>query len=666
MKRTETKLEINGVPFDNIAFKWKLYRGTEARPMVLNVGSKRWDEFRSVLNYRNNIIKIQCTDNPGTNAGVHGITIKNILCQRGFKVDNKLSKINLYDQRYDLKSYISNFDFNVKFGKSYLKGSSERSNKPATLEFALNKLITSTLNVGFIADSDVNLKSILPDSLFLSGQKLNHAIGQVLELLDYDLTIDYEGRFWIVSRSNVTDTFIPPQSSYSWLALPGFYEPTRYTPSAPKVIRAFYNKRYEMAMRNLDSKKTTTISKIKSYNLEQVFFWQGKILNLKEVSEEFSRATSAFKPKHPAEGLTNNYIQKFFTNPDFGYSSSQFCTQRKTHNPRDFDTNLEFKEAEEAEILRVQIAKSLVAVVRRDWRRFFRLKLPNNYEGMWSDLTLGKINEDGTVNNIDQAVLCNWVDFSPTPTLVNERITPNVSQLSQNNKFGLAPFKVEFDKDRLLIKLVSTGSQEDFEFQMPGELVENQVISIGSEKLKTIENNLSFQNSLLYSTYSNAKFSDNFDLEILMVGTLRHPNSSERWFDLTHKTEIEGAEREFLELPVASGLTANFTQESKTSPTNLADLESDLLRRAAKITSFYKLKREGSGTALGLKLFKDIAKPNGPIDQLTLEFGTHGPMYVGSTITVQNLAQKSIKENKAQRNKIRESQREHRGKKASN
>lgn len=620
-----TELSIAGVPVDYVPISWPMYYGVDAELVVIEQGAKRFAEFKQKLRPSGNTIKAKCIKDSGIAAVADDeIEFKKIHCIALVQHNERMMTMTLADRRWLISTFVCPFDFNVKRrnGK-YVVETAQNSTTPVTLAIALERM---SEHMGIpLTLSGVSGGQALPDNMILNGMKMHEALREILNKFQADLTVDTEGEVKIVDSSAAGGLGLPSKEGHKWLAEPSFFTKARNVLIAPTKLFFGYPQKHQMLASVGAARGSIVKGKIEKYGIEQVYNFKGKYLSLAELQNELANIGLG------EITLSENII------------ADNILTRTWKGTRLDQNAIDENEVLNVSETSRIQVARQLVAMFKRDWRRLFRLKMPTLNDGVWSNIVFGELQSDGTVK--EAAVKCTWVEFFPHPSIdkVAGAIVPFKSKWTRNHVSPPAdpaqatgdgaesPFKCTWvDQDNLIFKIDTRPPWESSDGAMIGTLDGDVQFSYHAfdYRLKTRE-----------ETFEEGNFHEDYKLEIKLVGTLRQPNDPDRYYFI----EEEGVSNEFADdesveqdVEVMNEPTANFNSSNVLM--NEQQLKDDAKRRRDVVLSRFAFLSDGDADAHGLSLLKLYKHPRGPVARLSLEFGTggRGAAFMGTRIVVRH------------------------------
>lgn len=621
---------------------WPLYRGCTAIPVLLDVPSQRWKDLQAVLKYKGNTLTWHAPINAEDPDAKDEQVISDIYCERSSARTLQETHTALYDSRYLLSKFVNPFDFNTLLdGGGYQQGTAVSANEKATVGFAVGLIGTF---VGHPIDAGRFKDIELPDGLRLAGEMMPAALDAILDSVGLDFTVTTKGAWQLASRLDSDSARLPNLDDLHWRgdALPPFVLPLVSVLSRPKTIKCPYKQRIEITVKNGDNRPAdrTTATRTErqaqiaalAYQLRQVFHVDGKYLTLAEL---------------------NTYAGEIFSEADI---AAAFMRRQVDNGPlKTIESGQGTPTQKADEAIAAARARFVWAVIHRDWRRLFKLYLPDNVrEGTWSDLNFGTITSDGSVEQqavkdgvlVNGAVSCDWSDFFAAPR--RDSVSGQVhigSRFSQNNAFGRSPFQVKWEDEPLrIVRLVGVGTDyEDGDFSIPG-----QVFNHAELKVNTIAvNGLGGANSVLISTREQVFFQNTFKIEISLVATLNAPNDETRWHTVDVDSGLKNATGDPLWLQPPDNVTANFDVNNYSTPANADELDIESKRRANIVAGRFNSNREGIGEAHGLGMLRRYDAPDGAIEKIEVCWGSVGPSTVTCKMYVANVGNEKERERKA-------------------
>ena len=610
-------ITINGVALDYTDFQWPFYRDWNARTIVVKQGLQRYEEFDKSLKRKDNKLTIK---DPST--GGKDFTVP-CYADKVRKIDDKTMYITLQDNRAALREFLCPYDFNVIFDGHYVKDTAINDKDAASLNFALKKF--RDLGVPPIKLEGNKGDEPLPDGMLLAGLKVADALQQIGNYLALDLVCDIEGNLHLVDRTSTSN--LEGMQDYDWLQLPAFLDSQAVRRATPQTIIVPYKRRIEQEVRLEDGSRFTSSGSgdIEQYQLEQVYNYRGTYYSLGEMLARVSLHNLVNITITDAQ-IADNYMGLDWKGTDLDMTS--------------------------LDAAKVETAKIVHQCIMRDWRVLFRLKLQDDRQGTWSNMSFGEIDTDqrASERNIDpaanvsrpskgswgvrpdRAVECRWTEMLMTPDI--EDLAHLIGmKFTKSHQRGFAPFAPTWENyEQQIIRLQAPYIWErGGGGRIPGFTVEQAQLKI-ADAAKVSGDLVAVTGAI---TWDKMRFETPEEISIYMVGTAEAPNAKTRYHEESIPSEVKDAQGGTLYLEVANGLTADFIYDDPTKPENKSYLEADAKLRAEALVAEYRRQNEGIGTVLGLALAIDKKFPTGMLTEYQVHWGSsHGRATISIEVTL--------------------------------
>jgi hypothetical protein len=633
---------LNGVALMQRAWSWPLYRGARAQGVAVPHTMERFAELNAVTKATGNALTFQAPDAPGIAAPTAELVVKDIVAERHVGQDKIESGLTLYDSRRLLAYKVCHFDFNMTFAASiaedgtietkYVKDTSPSPFGVADVEWAAQKIAAQFgKRIIFKAGADY----VLPERFPLSGMTCDRAMDALADEAGVDFTVDVDGNWLFVPRGAVTgeDDGLQgiTESAFPWRAAeyPAFIAAENTVAfAAPREVVVPYRRRREVIVRNTTSRRTVAAQRFLRYECEQVFSFNGKWCNYAQLNDEVEALLG-----YPAD-FTEKIVAFKIMARTWYVPSPNFAEQ--------------VGGAEQAvENTRASIIQRVVDVIRRDWRRKWRLKLEREeVEGAYTDLHFGRfateqipeldessttgIDANGTI--VDAAAKMPWVEFLARPLGTGQIMLGE--KFFIQNPYGVAPFQATWlDRERLVFELKGIDPVEQNIGMIPG-IIDPETGPQLKERVQALDNS-TVGLSVIYVDAESTEFEEAFEMEVSLIGTVRHPNDARRWYTERFQSNIPSAGIDELWLEVSEELPADFSaSQGDDVPVNHNRVYVHAQARARAAIERWRTKSDSTAGAHGLSLVKKLKNVTGAIRGLDIVCGAIAPHSVHCRISV--------------------------------
>lgn len=642
-----TRLYIDKLPLDETSapFSWPLYRGTEARKVKIYGFGPRWAEYKAFaedLKGRSATLTIRGTKLPGSGSSRLDITIPDVYVMRATRINDLLIEMDCYDSRILLTEIVGDQDFNMRFGNGYLPDTAKDSTTPHDYKSAIKAYcvrypqILARLGPACFAGIPDDLK--LESGVHLSAMLAPDPLGYLCDRAGCDLVVGLDGKWYFASREDATNDWFADLADYNWRTRPGFLALETITLRKPRTIVGYYWEHHTIRAEGVDDNST-----ISGYGPVETR------IRLEQVYLDDDNAYKSLADLLTAHSLSGKATDATLAMAFFS-DSAQGCL---LHPLDTFERKLVW------------------AIIKRDWRRLWRIVFSGGNRGGWVDWRFGKIQIDGSVE--PASVECPWVRFSRSissdrlgsfedrpwtfnnGTSATDTPAPFKAQWDDGPESGVIRLSVDNDADRLRDALPP----------LPGELYvpraagdarrTDALCIVGKQQLDNGEGQQAALRHLkLYGRedLSSAQMKTSFKIYVYLTARRFMPNDKTRWHAESNVGFSDG-DTDQVELPPSSEVQAYRTyiggdhvlidtdgrswreSDGLGKTLNYQELADDAARRAEVWKLTHCLAVTGEGTADTLNLATRLKIVNGPVQEVALN--VHGPETY-TTMSVGNLA----------------------------
>lgn len=600
-----TIVTINDLQLDESVFRFPLYRGTAARPFMLYGFAPRWQEYKSMVSGLQGSpakVSIRGSRKAGADEGVLRVEIPGIYVMRATKVNELSIELECYDARLLLAREVADTDFNMVFGDGYLPLTEHTTYKEAIQKLcARSTALTAVLSdnaFGAIPDR------ALEDNVHLSAMAAPDPLGYLCERVGVDLTRELEsGKFYFASRADATAAWFAGFENYNWRVRPGFMALETVVLQRPRTIVRYYWEHHCIRAEGTNGAATASTygPDETQISLAQVYLYQGEYYSIGELLSAIGLS---------ATEITDEQIAKAFL--------SDSAQGSPLHPVDTFQRKVAW------------------GIIRRDWRRLWRIEFTNGSTGGWDTWRFGKLNDDGSVD--PTSVECDYVEFKRVVSVPTGQSLEG--QPWTFNRDAPSPFKAVWDDgpESGVIRIVpdqGDDRMDDLIPPMPGAL---NVLRKAGSGLRTdalliaakseLENGEGAANTVRNCTLfgrediSRGRFDTGFQIFVYLTARRFMPNDNTRW----HKESTVGfADGDIAQVEIAPSAEVQCyrTFVGGTAPApepdglgavlNNLELHDDAERGADVWKTTHALSAEGHGTADTLDLAKRPRVVDGPV-----------------------------------------------------
>lgn len=604
-----TRADINGLALDMGVFKWPLYRGAVARPVMLYGFGPRWPEYKSLVNNLKGAgakVTLYGTRNAGGNRGGLTATIPEVFVYRATKVNDVQVALECYDSRFLLTQAVGDMDFNMSFGDEILEGTEYVTYKDAIQAYCLRFPFIVTRLAGTAFDSIPDHK--LEKNAHLSALVAADPLGYLCERAGCDLVVGLDGKWYFASRADADAAWFANFEDYNWLTRPGFLSLESIVTQKPRTIVPYYWEHHCIRAEGGDPASTVSSygPEATRIQLSQVYKYDGEYHSLGELCTAF--------------GLGSTFI----TDAQIARSFWSGSAQGSPLHPCDTAQR-----------------KELWEIIRRDWRRLWRIEFPSGSTGGWDQWRFGKLLEDGSIDPV--TVECKYVT---SRRIINPQPGGTIEGSPWTfNKAAPSPFKAMWDdgpeSSVIRIGVDDAGDSKDEVFPpMPGWLTVTRkagsglptdaLLIVGKDML---DNGAGETGRSLNCTIFGredvtiARFVPTFQIIIYLTARRFMPNDKTRWHAGSQVGYADG-DIDRVELPPSGEVNCYRTYVGGDAPAaasdglgavlNVTELADEDARRAEVWKLTHALSVTGEGRADTLALGMRARVVDGPVEEAVL------------------------------------------------
>lgn len=668
---------LGSEPLDVTTCEYELYRGGQPRPQIIPIGSARVADF-TALGHGPHVLKVKAPSAAGFNVGTVETSVEGVYLDYVEATTTTEGFLRLYDVRGELQRYIVARDFNVqrpddsdkqeatdKVNKLYKDDTAATDRTPATLGFALDKLRADAEKLGVKFDYEYKAPQVnedLPDDLFLAGYyRFNEAIAYLCDLLGCDIAVTTTGKIRVIDRSRTA----VGSTGYNWHIEPTFTKKRGHNLAAPATINVFVNQRYELEI--VVPGATTAIpqapNNLPTLAAQQVFNVGGRFLTAQDLGIYF---LTTLRNDPSTSGSQRAAFNAFYTFADPTTSIEANIGNDRWEGSL-FQTVPQEGGDQLAEALAAMAAKSLVEIIKRDFRKLYRIYdlngLRHTYVGSdgqtrqvsevldsWNEFQFGVTDQYGQVsdfvdtgnNSRRSAVTGDWCELYGFPIhLQANRDAAIDGEMGANRPEPQgaqqpAPFALTWEDERALIVrlvplspleasplhgLVSNrwlGQWESVPRVRPVTTADLLVTDLGAD-VRTV------------FTPGQAALSSSINARLTMVATQRSPNDRSRFKIVEYKTGIDGAAGS---IDVPASPDVHIVYDRNGVALNEARVVDDATAQAQRLAAAYTTGITGIGVAHGVSLLRDLGGPIDGVQSLKIMFGNGAwPYFIGTMVT---------------------------------
>ncbi len=613
-----TQVLINDLPLDEGQFNFPMYRGTEARKFKVYGFGPRWPAYKALVGgLAGGFAKLTMrgSKEAGPNPGKLTVTIPDIIVLKATQVNEVSVELECYDSRLLLTESVNAMDFNMLFGGDYLENTEASTYKDAIQRFCeANPLIKSRLD----ADAYAGIPDRpLENNVHLSALMSPDPLGYLCDRAGCDLAIELEtGKWYFASRADATPQWFAGFEQYAWRVRPGFLALETIITRKPRNIIAYYWEHHTLRVEGVDDQSTVSTYGPDENKVSLTQVYRDDTLGIYSTLNELL-------DNHNLTGKATDatIARAFFAN------SAQGC---QLHPLDTFDR------------------KVVWGIIRRDWRRLWRITFPSGSTGGWDQWRFGQIQDDGSVEPI--SVECPWVEFTRVistdgqgklegrPWTFNhdddEQKAPFIATWDNGPESGVIRLVVQDSADRMrdeipplpgtLTVTHDNGTTGDALLIIAKSKVDNGEGDVGN--LKAVDHLRIFGREDI----SKGRMQTSFRMAVYLTGRRFMPNDATRW----HKETAAGfanGDIEQVELPPGDEVqvyrtyvggdhaTAEWIESDGLGLTlNNMEVKDDAIRRAEVWKLTHCLASTGQGHADRLNLAKRRRLIDGPIQEAEL------------------------------------------------
>jgi len=618
---TGTIIDLGGVVFDDADVQWPLYRGSQLRTVVVQQGGDRAAEFEA-LPYINDLSWTVASEDGRADPAHDTITVSGVRLLEVRKLSEEVCELHLADCRADIARELFPADINILWRDGYLNG----TEWPYLHEVIDYIVPLSPILAANIAPYLINSNERIEDGTLTAGSMMLAGLDRICESVGYDYTVGTDGLLYFATRATGSTINIAT-NAYNWAfgLEPTWNTTSRSRKGLPRVINVYYQQRHNIELEP-EAAISVTDDEL-SVELVQRYGYNGEYLSLEDLLDALGGS------------ITEEQIARVINTNNFDGTGAE----RDGSNP----------------------GAQLIAIIKRDWRKLYKVNYPSadGKRGGWSDLRFGELSlVNGELQNDIaatpvEAEFVTWFNMAEGNTLDGAKVGA-VHEID-NGVLPDAPFSAAWESEPDdIIRLSFNGTIDNVQTAWLGrisELIGLQIyVGWGEDD---DGNSTATKAGVFIPQMEDLKFHKEMLMKIKMVGTRRLPNNRDRW------TKIEipgftGGDIDSVDLEVADELYSLHLKDFS-APQNSTKLLADAYRRATRYINKLEAALDGSATALGMELVKDLGKVDGAIREMTLR--TDG-LVVLSEISVGNLdnpqARYARKRRRDQQRKVRVSGKE--------
>lgn len=616
----DTVVTFGGLVLDYTRIEFPSPRGWTAEPFSFRQLANRVDEFRG-LPYVNDMT-VECTSEPGNRDGApETITIRGLRLVDVIEVDDEFCDVVVTDVRDELANRVCPADVNQRWKDGYLN-STRFQYMPdlfeylAPLIFILQDALAGDAFDELPQEGDYEL----PDDERLSGLPLPEAGQRVQQLLAIDPVVGVDGLLRFVRRGQDVPFSV---DAYNWLldATPAWSVESRSPRGLPRTYRFHFWEKHVIPLTNRDpgdSSATSFPPAELETQLEQVYAFDGRYGTLAELLTFYE-----------VPSISADDIGGFIMTANFEGSTIERGTS--------------------------QNAGVVIGILKRDWRKLWRVKYPQNVgrKGGWTDPQFGMFetltDKDGqTIYTGDVSgapVRMEYAEYlaevdegQETQTTLDDNIVIRSVKKDADGLLPVAPFTVAWESDAVgEVFRLSPNPGPDQQEVYPGRITNNAQHALAVQLRSTMvlddggEFDMPFEVRYipLPSDMRFAQSENEFELEVFMVATRRLPNTAEKW-TAVERDGFANGDVEVLEPEVGEEVYAlrDYINPREGKPAasdglglvlNQDDLDRNADRRTRVLKDNAGTLVGGAGVAIGVALLNDNSHPRGAVGSYTLE-----------------------------------------------
>lgn len=621
-----TQVFINQLPLDQGRFVFPMYRGTEARAFTVYGFGPRWPEYEALVKgLQGGFARLRIVGSriAGPRPGRLELNIPDIIVLRATLVNELSVELECYDSRLLLREVVNALDFNMLFGGDYLEGTAKTDDLPYTYAEAIRRLCEADSRIASRMAADAY--AAIPDrtlesNVHLSALLATDPLGYLCDRAGCDLAIELEtGKWYFASREDASPQWFQGFEAYNWRVRPGFMALATYVTRRPRKINCYYWEHHTLRVEGVDSGPRSTRTPntygpaSNKVSLEQVY------------RDDESGAYLSLEDLLTAHNLSG-------TADDATIAAAFLSDSAKGTGLHPLDT----------------FARKVVwGIIRRDWRRLWRITFPQGSTGGWDQWRFGKIQEDGSVEPV--SVECPWVEFTRVIQSDRQGNLENLpwtfNHTASNQK---TPFVATWDNgpESGVIRLVvqdSADRMRDLIPPLPGALTTTRD-GVTDDALKIVRKNavsngeksadgsaIDHLDLVAREDISKGRLLESFRVAVYLTARRFMPNTSARW-QLQTAEGFSGGDIDSIDLPPGDEVQAYrtyvggdhsdtalwFASDGLGITLNADEVREDAERRAEVWKLTHCLSAAGEGHADTLNIAKRTRLIDGPIQEVEL------------------------------------------------
>jgi hypothetical protein len=621
---------IDSFPIEFQTVRVPRYRGVHSIPIQIYGSEATYQAIRALVTAKDRVkLEVAGPGEPGGNPAVARVQYDDLYVHSLRMHNDSTWLLELYDRRFELSRRIAALDVNMRFGDGAVPG----TNFGDTL--AALKALTDSIDVvkdNLDRTAFAQVPSLqLPEDTPLAGMGARAALDYLSDVAEVDLDVR-GGKFRFADRSDIAGSPVLAQlSNLPWTSRPSFMIDAPTYKNLPKRFHVYFQERHTFRLVGRNGRATIApppgMDPSAFMALEQVYSYNGEYLTL----DELSLAIFGLVPRGISdEAIASSYLTENLDGCSIG---GQPLTQHSAD------------------------ARTFIGVIKRDWRRLWRIEAPLGTLGGWSDYEFGALRSDGSVSA--QSVRCLWVEIYNT---IRSQSGSFIGADASRNHPAPSPFVPVWDGGpesgviRLAGVLDTSGGetkagsiQHPNNEAHPGHLTGTLRVGVVTQVQDGSGQTIGFQGftPIEIQNKTQAKFVQSFEIAIDLTATRRVPQTLDRFWleDLggfsngtVDHHEIMApilAYREFGNIGDGFGAVMNTAEVSREAE----NLKQQWMRE-------FTLASEGDGVCESLIAFRDL-DIQGPIRQITLEIDSDETgTYMRTRVEFGNLASPHARRNR--------------------
>ena len=528
----------------------------------------------------------------------------NLIVKEVIRRNDAVCEIHLRDMRDSYTNRICPADFRMRWKDGVLDG----TDLP-TLQLAVEYLAHQCPELDEALDleafGEVAGRDELPFDLPTSGGRLGEQIEALANLVGATTVVrPATGKVAFALVGSITANPINVDA-YNWQGgfLPSWLTTNRKLRGLPKVVRCYYKEKHAIRLVGGTNTETTTLDPSLRMGLTQVYAHGDKFLTLEELLVAFGLSETA---------ITDAQIAAVFNTVNFD------------------GTGIEALGSYDSE------RKSLIAIIKADWRSLWRIEYPETAGrvGGWKIVGFGYFKQtedkDGNLyysgDITGRGVRCEWTEWLQRAeeasgfdqaTIINATVAR--SHLRSGGMNPDAPFVASWVSEKDNVIRVSPGNMPaTAQHVWPGRMTPEKELRITNVGITVDDQGQSIGTTggLHFPNIDDVVFDSQFSIEVFVVAERRLPNTTAKWTAVDVAAFSDG-ERDLLELEVGDELYVlrDYVNPSEGKPAQGDGLgtqlefnepQQDAERRVAAVIDRLTTPLTGSGTAIGPEAAYDL------------------------------------------------------------